>query len=576
MARVRMALVDEATHADPAFAPAQWHSGRVMFEGQWCTPEEVHTLVAADARRREYRQLRTALADAPDAHQQLAQWCLEHGLANEERFHWANVLMAEPDNKLARKRLSLAVYKGQLFTREQIAQFEDEAKTAQDNLKRFRSEMSNLCRQAANGDPGEREIALGAIRKLADPAALGALELAVARQSTKTPSAAAQLQLAYTAALANMPQFESTLRLVNLAVLAQREEVRRMAAQSLKPRPETDYVPLLMAALSAPVELDIDVFSAPDGTVRLTETLFQPGAEAAARHTRSVNYETEGALNLNPARENPGQVLAVHLAQAEAIASQTREEVDSANERAAALNARIQEVLQIATGLASGSDVEAWWKAWQMHNELQYADERAVVETSDEVSFVYRYAQLPPPSFVVDGSPESVESVHTACFRAGTLVWTQGGPTPIEQLVAGDLVLSQNPKTGELAYRPVLRTTMGRPTSVLRLDFRSEAIFATRGHRFWVDGRGWAMAKQLAAGELLHALKGPVELVRMTDDRPASCFNLVVDGFHTYFVGKTKLLVHDIGCPAPVESAVPGSATPRRADSDQRSNVQLP
>src|SRR5690606_18270972 len=37
------------------------------------------------------------------------------------------------------------------------------------------------------------------------------------------------------------------------------------------------------------------------------------------------------------------------------------------------------------------------------------------------------------------------------CFAAGTLVWKQSGPTPIEQIRVGDMVLAKHPTTGELA-----------------------------------------------------------------------------------------------------------------------------
>ena len=42
---------------------------------------------------------------------------------------------------------------------------------------------------------------------------------------------------------------------------------------------------------------------------------------------------------------------------------------------------------------------------------------------------------------------------------AGTLVWTASGPVAVEKVQRGDLVLSQDVDTGELSFKPVLRTT---------------------------------------------------------------------------------------------------------------------
>ena len=90
-----------------------------------------------------------------------------------------------------------------------------------------------------------------------------------------------------------------------------------------------------------------------------------------------------------------------------------------------------------------------------------------------------------------------------------------------------------------------------------------EEFIATRGHRFWVEGTGWLMAKELPAKSSLHSLNGglAVEAVEPTD--AVDCYNLVVDDFHTFVVGKTQLLVHDKTCPQPTTAATPGLANPK-------------
>ena len=66
------------------------------------------------------------------------------------------------------------------------------------------------------------------------------------------------------------------------------------------------------------------------------------------------------------------------------------------------------------------------------------------------------------------------------------------------------------------------------------------------------------MAKNLAAGDKLHSVDRSlsVDEVLATPDEPA--WNLVVDGFNSYFVGRQAILVHDTGAPRPTTALVPG------------------
>ena len=108
-----------------------------------------------------------------------------------------------------------------------------------------------------------------------------------------------------------------------------------------------------------------------------------------------------------------------------------------------------------------------------------------------------------------------------------------------------DLVLSRDVETGELAYKPVLLTTVRAKRQLTELTIGEEKLRATGGHLFWVSGTGWVRAKDLRSSDVLHTATNPVSV---TDSQPgilAETYNLVVDDFHTYFVNKQKLLTHD-------------------------------
>jgi hypothetical protein len=145
-----------------------------------------------------------------------------------------------------------------------------------------------------------------------------------------------------------------------------------------------------------------------------------------------------------------------------------------------------------------------------------------------------------------------------SCFPRGTLIHTQAGLTPIEQIQAGDLVLAQRPDSGELAYKAVLQTTLRRPSPLVRIHVQNEAISATRGHPFWVAGRGWQMAKQLTTADRLHGLEGSWAIDRIEELPDDEAYNLVVHDFHTYFVGRQGLLVHDNTPRRPTTAVLPG------------------
>jgi hypothetical protein len=609
----RAALLAKALKADPDFAPARWHNGQVKFDGRWRKLEEVQELVAKDPRWIGYRELRHQLGLAPGDHLLLAEYCREHDLAPEGRYHWTNVLLADPQSKAARAYLGLQVHHGRLFTAEQLAAMDQWTKDAEANRKRHRPAMTRLCRDATRGAAAGRAAALKKISALDDLTAIAALEEAAKKACEKSPKFADDLHVAVVAALGNMPQHEATLRLLNHAVYADAPAVRQAAARALRPRPQTDYVPLLMAALRAPIEVDFDVLATPDGSVRVSETIRKAGPLADAVHTRQTNHLTEGAFGYDPNRSNPAAVLGANIDQAAARLAATEARVEAANADAEETNARIAEVLRVVTGEELSEGAQAWWASWQSFNELQsLADE--VVETHEQSNLVYFYPQAPVlyprreppvgrltprpeprpqeirrwkngapmigdlrsrggvPGRFRNGTPISVFS----CFVPGTPVWTPEGPVAIERLAIGDLVLAQNPHTGEVAYRPVLETTVGEPTGVVNLQVAGETIGATLGHRFWVSGAGWVMAKQLESSSRLHSLRGFVE-VRAVESAPiVDCYNLRVDEFHTFFVGKARVLVHDNTCPEPERAAIPGSQTARTSQADvPRSPVSL-
>ncbi len=129
---------------------------------------------------------------------------------------------------------------------------------------------------------------------------------------------------------------------------------------------------------------------------------------------------------------------------------------------------------------------------------------------------------------------------------AGSLIQTEEGMVPIEQVRVGDRVLSQDSETGEVAWQVVLQTTKRPPEATLAVKTQDGELEATAGHSWWVAGNGWLRTKQLRKGMTLHTLKGTTRIESVEEKpQPVATYNLIVDGFHTYFVGKERILSYD-------------------------------
>jgi intein/homing endonuclease len=105
----------------------------------------------------------------------------------------------------------------------------------------------------------------------------------------------------------------------------------------------------------------------------------------------------------------------------------------------------------------------------------------------------------------------------------------------------------------------VLTTTTRESDAIVEIYLHGETIRATRGHPMWVNGRQWQMAKQLRRGDLLHGANGPASVIALRgSSRTTTVYNLVVANTHTYFVGHSRVLVHDNSLYTPPAGVIPG------------------
>ena len=135
------------------------------------------------------------------------------------------------------------------------------------------------------------------------------------------------------------------------------------------------------------------------------------------------------------------------------------------------------------------------------------------------------------------------------CFVAGTPVLSECGYIAIEEIKSGDLVWAENPETGEKELKEVVRTFVNETTELIYVHVDSEEIVTTPEHPFYSPVKGWTPACKLRAGDILVMQNGEYVTVEKAQhvilESPLTVYNFEVAEFHTYYVGKCEILVHN-------------------------------
>lgn len=141
----------------------------------------------------------------------------------------------------------------------------------------------------------------------------------------------------------------------------------------------------------------------------------------------------------------------------------------------------------------------------------------------------------------------------TLCFAAGTLVLTQDGLKPIEDVAIGERVWSRSEDGDDTeGFEPVVQVFVTEDKPVLELTFAAdngeqETLRVTAEHPLWsLDRATWQTAGTLRLGERVHALRGAMLLIAaLVMPQTQTVYNLEVESAHTYFVGEAGLWAHN-------------------------------
>ncbi len=94
------------------------------------------------------------------------------------------------------------------------------------------------------------------------------------------------------------------------------------------------------------------------------------------------------------------------------------------------------------------------------------------------------------------------------CFVAGTMILTASRLVAIENIKAGDIVISTDPETFETAEKTVLETYIRQVDKLVHLTINGEEIVRTDNHPFYVQGRDFIEAGNLLVGDKLISVNG--------------------------------------------------------------------
>lgn len=334
----------------------------------------------------------------------------------------------------------------------------------------------------------------------------------------------------------------------------------------------------------------------PAQTAQVASNLTRAGLPAAASQQLAANFaQSNNALitiSGDPSRPIWASGLVVESMQIpigqmmmqSQIAAQTAEaqlegdarSIDAYNAPILATNRRARQVLSETIGNDLGDDRSAWTK-WLVdlfglaYTPMQTSDDQPTV--IEQVPLAYQPAPITP---VIVNQVESVSLVHHSCFAAGTRVRTLDGQRPIESLRVGDLVLTENPRSGELKYEAIVTVYHNPPNATYRVNLSGgQSIVATGIHRLWKAGKGWTMTRELRAGDVLRTLGGIVTVASVEADQTQPVYNLKVAEGESYFVGERGVLAHDNSpinpvpepfdaVTAPTAAATTSSAAPPR------------
>jgi pretoxin HINT domain-containing protein len=539
---VRDALVEEALNQDSDNEKARWLAGHVQDGNGWTSASMAEQSRTKDEFLQEYIQRRETCKEDAASRFRLANWCRDHDMPDRERLHLTELVNSHGPSPAVMSRLGMIKFRGQWIAEETL----DESRRLDERQRRIEKKWKPVFAKW-KGDLKAADAA--AYAKLADRLATVNEAEAVPILEEVISAHNERAALAVVGRLDALPGQEATESLVRHAVLTQSEAVRNVAAEALKKRPKYNFIPLLLNALVAPMEMVVEYPYGNTGYRRTTT--IQPGPDYDVKTVSNVSdYRT----HIRDHVVLPGKIIQETNPWAKPVWrrkvwTNTTSIDDTPHRYMEKGTERLQynEAIFRTLYLLSGEyydKPEEWRDWWNRYTEYERDEDKPTYERRFHRHFWAHYHRI--------------HVTRVSCLACGTPVATETGSRPIEQILPGDKVLAQDPGTGQLEYKVVLQRTVRQLGEMRKVSVGDDSVTVTLGHPFWVVGKGWLMAKELEVGQRVRGLGNSFEITAIEELPEDVAYNLVVDDFATYFAGDARLLLHDNTLPAPTDAVLPG------------------
>lgn len=545
---MREKLLTRALELDPNCEAARWGLGQVRQGDEWIDAEARAARLSDDDRLEAYRHRRDQAADTIEGQFELATWCRERKLDDQARAHLNRVLQLDSNHAAARQALGHRRVDGRWVSPEAVADANDRATDDLLDFRRFESTVRRLAERLGSESEAVREQASADLRQFDDPAIAVAIEAILFSRNENAALEAVR-------ALKRLKDLRATEALARQSLVSPWESVREAAAEGLRDRPATDFVPSLLAEFIMPVGVQVAAVPVAPNRLVYREVLTsetQDQCRCVVRDTALRRLAMPGGQAEQTAARMVDDMMGSNVS--------TRRQAAIANVSIADRNVVIAQALRTATEEDLENDPRTWWTWWNEQSGIVVSEKPVEVDYQvQERTYVDQTSTGTAPSGSSQPTP-SAPPMPQDCLAAGTLVLTDRGELPIEQVRVGDLVLSQEITSGRIEFRSVLRTTLREPSPLVEIRVGDELIRCSEGHPFWVAGEGWRQARELEAGMMLHGERRTLPIVEVRRDGVEPTYNLIVDGFATYFVGAERLLGHDATSRRPARELAPGLA----------------
>ena len=138
------------------------------------------------------------------------------------------------------------------------------------------------------------------------------------------------------------------------------------------------------------------------------------------------------------------------------------------------------------------------------------------------------------------------------CFVAGTQVLTKDGYKNIEDIKLTEMVWAKDVETSESDWKSVIKIYVENDRGIYSLklakpDGEIINIQTTDDHPFYVVGHGWKTTIELLKGDFIETKEaGNIVVVSVEDEhREDTTYNFEIADFHTFYVTKYNVLVHN-------------------------------